>query len=421
MTPQVRHRESCRLCDSRKVERVVKLEPIPLSEHYASDAEAAKRVARFPVDVYMCPDCGHVQQLDVVDSHSLWDNYTYFSGQAKGMPEHFARFAGNVLRTYQPPPGALVVDVGSNDGSLLRPFRDAGYRVVGIDPAKEIARQATAAGIPTYPELMSLDLARRIRAEHGPAHVVCAFNAYAHADNMAEMTDAIRHLMHDDALFFFEVQYLLDIIDGVLIATIFHEHMSHHSMKPMSRFLDSHGLQLIEVERVPIQHGSVIGTVQVKGARRSPGASVRDILALEERRKLGDVATLRAFSDKLGELRATGRRLAEEWQRSKVQVAGYGAARSGPTLIAQLGLAGAIGFIVDDHPQKVGRYSSGDGIRIEPTRTLLARMPAYTVILAWVHAEKIIESNREYLEKGGRFVVLCPDIRVVDKAGSRKI
>ena len=421
MNPHVRHRERCRLCDSRAVELVVKLEPIPLSEHYAPDAAAAKRVARFPVDVYMCADCGHVQQLDVVDSHSLWDNYTYFSGQAKGMPEHFARFADRVIRTHQPPAGALVVDVGSNDGSLLRPFRDAGYRVVGIDPAKEIARQATEAGILTYPELMSLDLARRIRAEHGPAHVVCAFNAYAHADDMAEMTEAIRHLMHDEALFFFEVQYLLDIIDGVLIATIFHEHMSHHSMKPLARFLDGRGLELIEVERVPIQHGSVIGTVQVKGGRRPAGPSVREILALEEQRKLADVATLRQFAGRLSELRTTGRRLAGEWQRSKLQVAGYGAARSGPTLIAQLGLGGAIDFIVDDHPQKVGRYSPGDGIRIEPTRTLLERMPPYTVILAWVHAEKIIETNRAYLERGGRFVVLCPDIRVVDRSGTTRV
>src|SRR5262249_2426533 len=110
-------------------------------------------------------------------------------------------------------------------------------------------------------------------------------------------------------------------------------------------------------------------------------------------------------------------RLVDEWRRSKVSIAGYGAARSGPTLISQLGLRGVIDFIVDDHPQKVNRYSPGDGIPILPTEGLGRRMPAYTVILAWVHAERIIESNKRYLKNGGHFVVLGPGVRVVGARG----
>src|SRR5207244_4512592 len=164
---------------------------------------------------------------------------------------------------------ALDVDMGSNDGSLLRPFKLAGHRVLGIDPAREIARRATESGIETIPELMSAELARKIREERGPAEIVCAFNAFAHADNLGEMVDGIRIMLGADGLFFFEVQYLLDIIDGMLIATIFHEHMSHHSVAPMVRFLDRHGLELIDVERVPIQHGALIGSAQLKGGRRA--------------------------------------------------------------------------------------------------------------------------------------------------------
>jgi len=418
VTVKVVHRKTCRLCDSGKVDLVVKLEPIPLSEQYTTDSDAAKRMPRFPVDLYMCPDCGHVQQLDVIDSKSLWEGYTYFSGQAKGMAEHFESVAAKVVKTYQLPSGALVVDVGSNDGSLLRPFKNRGYRVLGIDPATEIARQATESGIETIPELMSLELARKMREKHGPAHVACAFNAYAHADDMDEMTESIRTMLASDGLFFFEVQYLLDVIDKVLIGTIFHEHMSHHSVKPMVQFLGRHGMELIDVERVPIQHGSLIGTVQLKGGKRTVQDSVRRLLDLEVKRGLDKLATLKAFAEQLRQLRAKAGRLVQEWKASKATVAGYGAARSGPTLIAQLGLSGVIDYIVDDHPQKVGKYSTGDGIRIVPTAELCKRMPPYTVILAWVHAEKIIEANKEYLNKGGRFVVLCPDIRVVGSQGS---
>jgi len=421
MTVKVVHRETCRLCDSGNVELVVKLEPIPLSENYCADSETGKRAARFPVDLYMCADCGHVQQLDVVDSKSLWENYTYFSGEAKGMPEHFDQVAAKIISTYKPPASSLVIDIGSNDGSLLKPFKKAGYRVLGVDPAKEIARRATESGIPTIPELLSLELAHRIRGEQGPAHVVCTFNAFAHADNLGEMADAIRTILGPDGLFFFEIQYLLDIVDRVLIATIFHEHMSHHSVRPMTQFLDRHGMELIEVERVAIQHGSLIGTVQPKGGKRIVGDSVRELLKLEAGRRLGELETLRQFGAKLNQLRERTTSFVGEWKKSKASIAGYGAARSGPTLISQLGLTGVIEYIVDDHPQKVGKYSSGDGIPILPTEELCKRMPDYTVILAWVHAQKIVESNHEYLDKGGHFIVLCPETRVVGKQGDVRI
>lgn len=417
MTAQVVHRETCRLCDSRNVELVVKLEPIPLSENYCDDSETGKNAARYPVDLYMCSDCGHVQQLDVVDSKSLWESYTYYSGEAKGMPEHFEQVAAKIIDTHRPPAGSLVIDIGSNDGSLLRPFKKAGYGVLGIDPAREIARMATESGVETIPELMSLGLAKQIRDERGPAHVVCMFNAFAHADNMGEIAESIRTVLAPDGVFVFEAQYLLDIIDRVLIATIFHEHMSHHSVKALTIFLDRHGMELVDVERVPIQHGSLIGTVQLKGGKRSVSASVKQLLDLEKQRGLDKIETLKQFAEKIRQLRERTSKLVAEWKKSNVSVAGYGAARSGPTLISQLGLTGAIEYIVDDHPQKVNKYSSGDGIRILPTSELCKRMPAYTVILAWVHSAKIIETNREYLDKGGRFVVLCPETRVVGKDG----
>lgn len=417
MTVEVQRRTTCRLCDSDRVELVVELAPIPLSESYPTSSQEARRAQRFPVDLYMCADCGHVQQLDVIEASSLWDGYTYYSGQAKGMPEHFEQVVSQVIDAYHPPQDALVIDVGSNDGSLLRPFKARGYRVLGIDPATEIARLAIESGIPTVPKLMSLELARDLRNEHGPAHVVTAFNVFAHADDMAGMAESIRHLLHPDGVFVFEVQYLADVIDKVLIATIFHEHICHHSVKPMTEFLGRHGLELIDVERVPIQHGSLIGTAQLVGGKRPVHDSVRELLAMEASRGLDRPATLRAFGTRVEGLRQTTRWLAARWRESGAAIAGYGAARSAPTLIAQLGLTGAIDYIVDDHPQKVNRYSPGDGIPIVPTAELCKRMPDYTVILAWVHAAKIIQTNQEYLAQGGHFVVLCPDTRVVGSRG----
>ncbi|MBR0856665.1 methyltransferase domain-containing protein [Bradyrhizobium liaoningense] len=417
----VSHRNTCRLCDSGNVELVVNLKPIPLSENYSTDRDVALGAARFPVDVYMCSDCGHVQHLDVIDPKVLWDSYTYYSGEAKGMPEHFVQVSANILRKCEPPAGALVIDIGSNDGSLLKPFKQAGFRVVGIDPATEAARRANEAGIPTIPSLMTADLARRLREEHGPAHVICAFNVFAHADDLGEMVDCVRTMLHPDGLFFFEAQYLLDIIDGVLIATIFHEHMSHHSVTPLTTFLNRHGLELISVERARVQHGSLIGVVQQKGGRRPVEASVKELLALEADRHLTELQTLRDFNATVTRLREKAAGLVGKLKTEGAKIAGYGAARSGPTLIAQLGLSGTMEYIVDDHPQKVGKYETGDGVPVVPTAHLYERMPDYAIILAWVHAKKIIETNQEYLKRGGRFIVLCPEMRIVSKDGDVKV
>lgn len=417
MTDALHRRDRCRLCESSNVERVIDLAPIPLSEAYSTDRETARSARRYPVDVYMCADCGHVQHLDVIDPSVLWASYTYYSGDAKGMPEHFAQMAEKIIATAKPPARALVVDIGSNDGTLLKPFKASGHRVLGIDPATEVARKANEAGIPTIPDLMSVALARKIREEHGPAHIVCAFNVFAHADNLGQMVDSVREMLAPDGLFYFEAQYLLDIVDGTLIATIFHEHMSHHSAKPLVAFLDRHDLELIAVERAPIQHGSLVGTVQLKGGARPVEQSVNDLLALEDERALDKLTTLRAFGGRVADLRKRTGQLVARLKSEGHTIAGYGAARSGPTLIAQFDLFDKLDFIVDDHPQKVGKYETGDGLPVIPTTELTMRMPDYTVILAWVHSQKIIETNKDYLDNGGHFIVLCPETRVVSKDG----
>lgn len=400
---KVTHRLTCRLCDGKNLDLVIPLNPIPLSELYTAQPEEH---ARFPIDIYMCRTCGHVQQLDVPDR--LWDSYSYQTGKAPGMAEHFEVVAGQLLKEL--PPNSLVIDVGSNDGSLLKPLKAAGHRVLGIDPAKEIAAQATAEGIETIPQVLTQDLAHKIRAKYGPAKIVTAFNAFAHADDLHGMTQAILTLMDTSSLFVFEVQYLLDVIDKMLIGTFFHEHMSHHAVTPLARFLASNYLELIHVERIPfIQHGSIIGTAQTASGERVIHPSVPKILQLEQARELTSPKTLVEFNERIQTLRAEIKSF--PWSG---MVAAYGAARSGPTLIAQLGLKPLIECIFDDHPQKVGKFSP-DGIPILPTSELLARMPAYTLILAWVHADTIIRQNREYLECGGRFVVLTPELKVIGR------
>jgi len=415
MSVTVTRRDTCRLCDSEKVKLVVNLNPVPLAEKYTSTPEEAKEAPRFPIDLYMCQSCNHVQLLDVINSKNLWEDYTYHSGQTQGIVQHFKEVSEKIIHKFHPTAGGLVVDIGSNDGTLLRFFKEVGYQVHGVDPAKEIAQKATASGIETTAALFTAEIADQIRLKYGRASVITAFNVFAHADNLGAMAAAIHALLADDGIFVFEVQYLLDIVDKVLIGTIFHEHMSHHSLKPMIQFLDRHGLEMIDVERVSIQKGSIIGIAQRKNGSRQANASVKEMVALEEARKLDNIVVMEEFNQRIERNRKVARNLIADWKKQGLTIAGYGAARSGPTLLSQFEFTDVIQFIFDDHPQKVNRYSPGNGVPVIPTGELTSKQPDVVIILAWIHARAIIEKSQAYLDKGGKFVICTPDVRVIDK------
>ncbi len=409
-------RKTCRLCESLKIEKVVPLEPIPLPDKFLAKDQLGKVSEEFfPVDIYMCRDCGHVQILEMINPEILWDDdFSFHSGQSKGVIEHFDEVSQKIIRQYKPAKQSLVVDVGSNDGTMLKFFKKQGYRVLGIDPIKKIAQEATEAGIKTLPTIMTPEVAKKIKEQEGPASVVMAFNVFAHAHDMGSMAESIRFMMAPDGVFIFEAQYLMDIIDRMLFGTIFHEHMSHHSLLSMQQFLKRHGMELINVERSLMQGGSIIGVVQLTGGARPVSPSVAELLKLEKARGLDKPATMKEFGRRIAAMRKQLKELTTKWKSQGATIAGYGAARSGPTLIAQLDLGDAISYIVDDHPQKVNKFTPGHHIAVLPTSELYKRMPDYVVILAWIHAKKIIESNRKYLENGGHFVVCIPDIQVVD-------
>lgn len=414
MKVSIHGRTVCRLCESDNVELAVPLEPIPLAEKYLTEDQLNNESELYPIDLYMCRDCSHIQIFDIIDPLVLWDNFTFRSGQAQIIVDHLYDVAQKTFQKYNIGSGTLAIDVGSNDGTLLQAFKNQGMEILGIDPAETIAQEAIADGIPTIIDFLTPQLAQKVRQTHGKAQIVSCFNAFAHSDQLNELASSIRGLMAPDGIFIFEVQYLVDIVDKMLLGAIIHEHLSHHSVKPMSQFLKRNGMELIDVERNHFQGGSFIGVAQKLGGPREIDPSVSQYIDYEIKRGFDRPLLIKSLFDRLNSLRNDVARFIKTCKEEGATVAGYGAARSGPTLTAQLKLGKEISFIVDDHPQKVNRYTSGDKIKVHPTKELYLRMPEYTVILAWVHAKKIIEDNLEYLKRGGHFVLCCPEVKVID-------
>lgn len=411
----------CRLCGGSVV-LSLSLSSTPPANEFVPESSLGDVQDEFPLDIMTCEGCGHVQLGHVVDPDRLFRNYVYVSGTSPVFVDHFRRYADAMISRYRLKRGDLVVDVGSNDGTLLSFFKEAGMRVLGIDPAVSIAREATRRGIPTEPDFFTPALADKLVLEHGQAHLVVANNVMAHAEGLRTIVQAVYKMMRSDGAFTFEVSYLPDVIRGGLFDTVYHEHLSYHHVDPLVPFFESESLRLIDVERIDTHGGSIRCHVKRRTAR-PPLDTVSDLRIGE--RALGlhcpalssssvDPSVWTKFGDSV---RSAGDALTSrirELKASGVSIAGYGAPAKATTLMYQFGLGpNELDFIVDDSPLKAGLFTPGKHVPVLPGSSIRDKMPGAVVILAWNFAGPIIEKLSWYRESGGKIIVPLPDFREI--------
>lgn len=413
MSDPCHRRETCRLCGGTDLTEVLSLAPTPPANAFVAADKLDQTQETFPLDLFFCEHCGHVQLLDVVDPRVLFENYVYVSGTSPIFVKHFDDYARFVIDAYRPDSGSLVLDIGSNDGTLLRFFKDRGFSVLGVDPAKNIAAKATADGIETITGFFTEALAEKILSKRGPATVVTANNVFAHADDMGGIVGGIRALLADDGVFVFEVSYLVDVYTDTLFDTIYHEHVAYHSVGPLKAFFEANGMELIAAHRVDSHGGSLRGVVQLQGGGGAVDESVGELMALETDLGLDKSGTLKDFARKID---AVKQRLNAELARIKADgktVAGFGAPAKATTLMYHFGIGPeVIDFIVDDSPLKQGLYTPGLHVPVLASDALYGRKPDYVIILAWNFAQAIMDKHAAYAEAGGRFIVPLPRVEI---------
>jgi hypothetical protein len=407
-------RSSCRLCGSNNLELVVPLGDSPVSEKYLTKENLSEKQDQVPLNLYFCLECTHVQLLAVVEPDFLWSDFTFKTANNPVLVAHFKDIAQRILNFNPIDINDLIIDIGSNDGTLLRCFKNVGYdNVLGVDPADEIANEATQNGIPTINAYMDKETANKIFKEHGKGSVITANNVYAHVDDLAGMTNAIKAVLAEDGIFIFEVSYLLDVVEKMLIGTIFHEHLCYHSVKTLSRFLKTQGMELIHVERGPEQGGSIVGYAQFSDGPQDIQNSVAKLLKLEKECKLDKPETIRGMYEGLESVKVKVRSLISDLRKNSKTVAGFGAARAGTTLLSYFQIGDQIDFLVDDNKNKHYKFSPGDKLEVFPTSDIYTKKPNYLLILAWLHADKIIQNHKRYLDEGGIFLRLFPGVNEI--------
>ncbi|MDA0241506.1 MAG: class I SAM-dependent methyltransferase [Proteobacteria bacterium] len=414
MTISCIRRSDCRLCGSENLTEVLCLAATPPANAFVPKDLRSTEQARFPLDVFFCEACGHVQLLDVVDPNVLFENYVYVSGTSPVFVDHFRHYAETLMSRFPLEGRGFAVDIGSNDGTLLGFFKENGHSVLGIDPAQEIARQATKNGIPTIADFLTPALADDIVSKHGKADFITANNVYAHVNELTELTASISSILGHNGVFTFEVSYLVDVYEDVLFDTIYHEHLDYHTVGPLKTFFAANGLELFAAERVDTHGGSLRGYVQHQGGPHAANASVQDLIALEQRLGLDQAATYINFGNAIDARKQELTTLLTAIKADGKRIAGFGAPAKATTLMYHFGIGPkVIDFIVDDSPLKQNLYSPGLHLPVVSSDRLYAEKPDYVVILAWNFAEPIIKNHTKFSDGGGKFIVPLPEVRVI--------
>lgn len=371
----------------------------------------------FPLYLSSCMSCGHVQLPVVVPPERLFRNYVYVSGTSPVFVDHFRTYADEVWSAASLRPDDLVVEIGSNDGTMLRFFKYRGARVLGFDPAASIARTASESGVQTVPDFFNLST---ISSVPGRARAVVANNVFAHADDLSEIVSAVSRILADDGVFVFEVSYLVDVVRENLFDTIYHEHLSYHHLGSLVPFFRRLGLEVFDAKRVKTHGGSV--RVYVGRPGRGLSASATGLLA--EEASLGfstpsgchglPCQPLLDLWGKIESLRSSLRGLLSSVRSSGGRVAGFGAPAKVTTLMHAFGLGrDDFEFIVDDSALKQGLYTPGKFVPVLPPSALYERRPDYCVVLAWNFADSIVEKHKRFSDEGGRFIIPIPELRVL--------
>jgi len=362
----------------------------------------------------VCSRCGMFQLIEQPAPERMFHTqYAFYSATSRHMQGHFERFAHAVMAG--PLAGRsdpFVVEIGSNDGSMLRHFAAAGIRHLGIEPSANVADAARAVGIETLTAFFDEELAGQVADTHGPADVVLATNALCHIGDLAGVARGVARLLKPDGVFIFEDPYLGAMIEKAAYDQIYDEHVFMFSATSVRYAFALHGFDLIDVEPQPTHGGSMRYTLARGGEGASP--RVAEWLAREQAQGLDRAETYHRFRQSCERSRGELMRLLDDLRRQGKRVAGYGATSKSATVTNYCGITPAhVDYIADTTPIKQGRLSPGAHIPVRPYDEFARDHPDYALLFAWNHEAEIREKEAAFLDRGGRFIRYVPDVRIV--------
>jgi hypothetical protein len=402
---------ACQACASTDLEPVLFVGYLPPVNTMPPIGTRPAEQPAYPAQLLRCPRCELVQIGLVVDPRILFPpEYPYTSATTKILRENFAELYREVRALLGPKDSDLVVDIGSNDGTLLRNFQDGGHRVRGVEPTDQ-GRRANQAGVPTDVAFFGRNAARQIVSRDGRAAIVTAANVFAHIEDVHAIIEAVAELLDDDGVFITESHYWLALVETLQYDTIYHEHLRYYSLTSLRNLLAMHGFDTFHAKRIPT-HGGSIRVYAARTGRRSPSQTVRDLLTLEA--STLTPARLAAFQAKVTASKLGLLGLLRDIRARGERVYGVGAPSRSSTLINYVGLdegiIDCVGEIAGSH--KIGKYIPGTLIPVVDEERLFSDQPEHALLFSWHIADELIPKLKAR-GFGGRFIVPLPEPRII--------
>ncbi len=404
----------CRLCGHDNLSPFLDLGFTPPADQFLIKEQLNEPETYYPLTVVRCDQCFFVQLSYVVHPGILYRNdYPYESSMTRTGVTHFDAFAESVMEMFHLSSKDFVIDIGSNVGVLLSGFKNRGCRILGIDPAENIAQIANHNGIPTLPVFFNNDVALNVIKKHGKAKIVTASNVFAHIDNLNLLMKDIDTVLDEDGIFIVEGPYLVHLLAKLEYDTIYHEHLSYLSLLPLIPFFKKCGFELFDVRQFDI-HGGSIRLFVSRALKRDVSPEVNELVNYEKVQKIHSMDSLFRFAEKVEINRRSLLSLLVSLKEQGKKIAAVSAPAKGMTLLNYCKIGNnLLEFVTEKSTLKINKFTPGMHLPVLPDSALVSEKIDYALLLAWNFKDEIMRNLTEFKDGGGRFIIPIPEPVVV--------
>jgi len=383
---------TCLLCEINMVETIITFPKTPMANELLDLNKKKNGIEQtfFPLNLGICGNCGHIQLTYLIEPSLLFKNYPYLSNSNGQTSTRFLNLANEFSSIYKNISPKFAFEIGSNDGHLLSVLKLQGWDVLGIDPSEKASVIATSIGVETICDFFSSKISRKILKEYKYPNLIVANNVLAHTNEMHDIFLGISLLMNLETLFVMEFSYALDIYENLLFDTIYHEHMSYHSIHPLIKFLNKFDLVIVDVIRFGSHGGSARVYIKKNQNKLLINNSVSEILDLEQRIELSNKESWKKFESRISSLKITLSEALQKINSEGKSIVGYGVPAKFTTLFYTLELKESFfEYIVDDNPLKQGHFAPGTNLEIFPVEKLISDKIDYIFVFSWNYSDEI--------------------------------
>lgn len=410
------HYTHCRFCFSNDIKPILNFGNVPLAGGFLQSKEKIVDEKLYPLEISYCKNCYLLQSVNVVNADVLFKDYFYHSSAIKTLTDHFIEIADKLSEEFKSKKNPFVIEIGSNDGTLVKELLKHNVNALGIDPATNIVSPLIKRGLPFINDYFSEKVAREVKRAYGQADVIFSSNTLAHIEDMHDIVRGIKVILNDKGYLMFEVHYLGNVLHEMQYDMIYHEHQYYYSLLTLNNFFTMYDMEIFNIKPISIHAGSMRFYVQhKKKGTRTISKYVKELIKSEREHQFDNVKRYERYSKRVAKTKNDLLFLLDSIKAKKKSIVGYGASGRGTTIMNYCGLDETyLDYVIDDAPAKQGAFTPGTHLEIKNSEVLYGKnKPDYVVLFAWSFIDEIMKKNKVYIENGGKFIVPLPEVKII--------